>query len=46
MEIPQILHVANDGLIFVALQVVNHARNLQIPLDDLAGGWNVTLGWK
>ena len=27
------------------LMVVNNERNLQIPLDDKAGGWNVALGW-
>ena len=34
-----------DGEVTIALMVENNERNLQIPLDDKAGGWNVTLGW-
>jgi hypothetical protein len=34
-----------DGAVAIALMVVNNERNLQIPLDDKAGGWNVALGW-
>lgn len=31
---------------YLALRVDNRERNVQIPLDDLAGGFNVTLGWR
>ena len=30
----------NDGAVFIVLEVHNNARNLQFPLDDLAGGFN------
>ena len=36
----------HDGKVYLTLKVVNNERNLQIPMDDLAGGWNVTVGWK
>ena len=32
--------------VYVTLRVENNERNLQIPIDDLADGWNVTVGWK
>ena len=34
-----------DGEVTLALMVENNERNLQIPLDDEGGGWNVALGW-
>ena len=34
-----------NGTATIALKVVNNERNLQIPLDDRAGGMSVTLGW-
>ena len=39
------LNVPNDSPVAIALQVTNHERNLQIPIDDLAAGFNVTVGW-
>ena len=36
----------NDGLVLVVLEVHNNQRNLQIPVDDLAGGFNATVTWK
>ena len=39
------LNLRMDGAVAIALMVVNNERNLQIPLDDKAGGWNVALGW-
>lgn len=39
------LRLAYQGRLFVTLKVINHDRNLQIPLDDRAGGWNVSVGW-
>ena len=40
------LHVANEKLLFIVLEVHNRARNLQIPIDDLRGGWNVSVTWN
>ena len=40
------LGVANEGLVFVVLEVVNHARNLQIPIDSLGSGFNASVQWK
>ena len=40
------LSVPNDGLVLVVLEVHNNQRNLQIPVDDLAGGFNATVTWK
>ena len=39
------LGVANDGLVFIVLEVANRDRNLQIPIDDLSGGFNATVTW-
>lgn len=39
------LRLQHEGKIFLALRVDNHQRNLQIPIDDQAGGWNVTVTW-
>ena len=39
------LGVTGDGPLYLTLSVENRDRNLQIPLDDLANGWDVTLGW-
>ena len=38
--------VPNDAVVSIALQVSNHDRNLQIPVDDLSGGLGVKLTWK
>ena len=40
------LNVPNDHLVLLTLEVHNHARNLQIPIDDLAGGFNATVTWR
>ena len=34
-----------DGRVYVSLLVHNNERNLQIALDDLGSGFNVTVGW-
>ena len=31
--------------LYLAVEVANNGRNLQLTLDDKAGGWNVTIGW-
>ena len=36
----------NEQPLFVALEVTNNQRNLQLPVDNLAGGWNLTVRWK
>jgi len=30
----------------VVLEITNHDRNLQIPIDDLAAGFNATVTWS
>ena len=40
------LHVRNDQLVLVTLQIANGQRNLQIPIDDLCGGGNATVTWN
>ena len=40
------LGVSNEGLVFVTLEIVNNQRNLQLPVDDLAGGLNATVTWR
>jgi hypothetical protein len=40
------LEVPNDGVVRIALEVTNHAHNLQIPLDDKAAGLNVHVRWS
>ena len=40
------LGVPNEGLVFVVLEVANHQRNLQMPIDDLGGGLNATVTWS
>ena len=39
------LALPNEKPLIVALQVANRGRNLMIPLDDLASGFNITVGW-
>jgi len=39
------LNVPNDEVLVLALRVVNHERNLQIPVDDLADGFGVKVTW-
>ena len=39
------VRVPNDGLVFIVLEVANHERNLQIPIDDRDGGFNATVTW-
>jgi len=39
------LQLANDELVFVALEVTNNEQNLHIPIDDLASGFNVNVEW-
>jgi len=47
---PELVHATainlpNDQLVFIAIEVANHQRNLQLPLDDLALGFNCTVTW-
>lgn len=35
----------NEAALALVVEVTNNARNLQLPLDDLADGWKVQLGW-
>ena len=37
--------VPNSKPVILALQVTNHQRNLQIPIDDLANGFDVHVAW-
>ena len=37
--------LANDAPVQLALQIDNRQRNLQIPVDDLAGGFGVKVTW-
>ena len=39
------LGVSNEAPIILAMQVVNNQRNLQIPIDDLAKGFDIKLKW-
>lgn len=39
------LDLPNDEPVMLALQVTNNQRNLQIPVDDLAQGFNVRVTW-
>ena len=39
------LGVPNDVPLFVVVEVHNNGRNLQLPLDDLARGFNCTIEW-
>merc|ERR1711959_459263 len=40
------LQLANDGPVLLALEMHNNDRNLQIPVDDLAAGFNVQVHWS
>lgn len=40
------LHVPNDQLLLLTLEVSNHGRNLQLAVDDLRQGWNVSVVWS
>lgn len=39
------LAVPNDSPLIIALEVSNHDRNLQIPVDDLADGMGIKVEW-
>ena len=39
------LSVPTDKPVIVALEVANNQRNLQIPVDDRAGGFHLTVTW-
>lgn len=39
------LSVPNDELVRLAIQISNNQRNIQIPVDNKAGGFKVRLGW-
>jgi hypothetical protein len=39
------LDLAPKGLVYLTMQVANNERNLQIAIDDMGSGWNITLGW-
>jgi hypothetical protein len=40
------LGLSNDVPLLVALEVANNERNLQIPIDDLAKGFDVKIKWQ
>merc|ERR1719469_1547918 len=40
------LSIPNDSPVVIALEVTNNDRNLQIPVDDLADGFNVHVAWS
>jgi len=40
------MDIPNDRPVALALEVTNNQRNLQIPVDDLASGFNLRLSWK
>merc|ERR1712085_17362 len=40
------LDIPNDSPVDIALQVTNNQRNLQIPVDNLADGFNLKVTWK
>merc|ERR1712194_97772 len=40
------LDIPNDSPVEIALQVTNNQRDLHIPLDDLADGFNLKVTWK
>jgi len=40
------LDIPNDSPVDIALEVTNNQRNLQIPVDDLADGFNLKVTWK
>jgi alpha-galactosidase len=40
------IDVPNDKAVIVALQVNNEDRNLQIPIDNLADGFDLKIGWS
>merc|ERR1712039_932930 len=40
------LDIPNDAPVILAMEVTNNDRNLQIPIDDLADGFNIKLQWS
>lgn len=40
------LSIPNDSPVVITLEVTNNDRNLQIPVDDLADGFNVHVAWS
>merc|ERR1712039_116942 len=40
------LDIPNDSPVILAMEVTNNDRNLQIPIDDLADGFNIRLTWS
>jgi len=36
----------NDVALMLTLEVTNHERNVQLPIDDLAKGWDVHVKWE
>jgi len=39
------LDLPNDRPVILALEVTNNQRNLQIPIDDLAAGFDIKVTW-
>lgn len=39
------LDLANDAPVVLALEVTNHDRNLQLPIDDKASGFDARISW-
>ncbi len=40
------LGLPNDQPVAIMMEVTNNQRNLQIPIDDKANGWNIRVTWK
>ena len=36
----------NEAALMLTLEVTDHDRNLQLPIDNLVAGWNVKVSWE
>ena len=36
----------NEAALMLTLEVTDHERNLQLPIDNLVAGWNVKVSWE
>ena len=36
----------NEAALMLTLEVTDHDRNLQLPIDNLVAGWNVKISWE